>query len=514
MIFSVRGQAQTYNAASCNSSDVQTALNSAVSSGRSAVTVTIPAGTCTWSTGVSVTVPSSTPNFTLIGAGNQSVVGGGDATVIVDNISRTGSDIATIHVTPGGAGTTFRLSGVTLQQSSCGSSCLTYNGLIGINGGANQGSQVRIDHIHCINIAALCGGVDNIYGVVDHSLFDQPAGAQQGAIRVNADQWGGQTQGNGSWSSPSNFGSGNFFFYEDNVFNNGFATDCEVGGRYVFRYNTVKNSYIQTHRLQFDVLACRELEAYNNTFIGTLSNATSYAALFLTNGTGVIWGNTVTGTGYSHFVQFVNQRRLNTDILSAPPNGWGMCGTTYANTGGSNSPNGPSNWDGNQDSSGYPCINQIGRGAGDLIQGYTPKVCDKTSSQCANNNYMGSWPNEALEPVYEWNDTLSSGDVYVYANDPTIQKNRDFYTSTVAFNGTSGVGSGLLSLRPSSCTAGPGGNTNGVAYWATDTNTLYVCNPTDTWTIYYTPYKYPHPLVTGSTSNLLTAPTALLATVQ
>jgi hypothetical protein len=41
----------------------------------------------------------------------------------------------------------------------------------------------------------------------------------------------------------------------------------------------------------------------------------------------------------------------------------------------------------------------------------------------------------------------------------------------------------------------PGGNTPGVGYWASDINTLYVCNPTNTWTVYYTPFTYPHPLV-------------------
>ena len=403
------------------------------------------------------------------------------------------------------------------QNASC-SNCLTYNGVIGINGGSNQGSQVRIDNLHCVNINTQCIGVDNIYGVADHNLFDEPVNTQRGAIRVADDQWGGKPQGFGSWSTATNFGSGNFFFYENNTFNNAYATDCTIGGRFVFRHNVVNNGYLQTHRLQFDILACRAVEAYGNTFNSTLSNPNTYAALYITNGTFLTWGNTITGGLYSHYIQAIDQRRMSTDILSGPPNGWGMCGTTYVDTGGSNSPNGPSKWDGNQDSSGYPCINQIGRGAGDLLQGNTPNVCDVTSGQCASKNYNGSWPNEALEPVYEWNDTVASPtDVfYVYGNDATIQKNRDYYLYSASFNGTSGVGTGLLSARPSTCTAGPGGNTNGVAYWATDTNTLYVCNPTNTWTTYYTPYTYPHPLVAGSgvTGNPPISPTNLTASVQ
>src|ERR1700734_4020778 len=64
--------AQTIHAATCNSSDVQAALNSVSVDGS---TVIIPAGTCTWTTAVSYNQVFST---TILGAGNQTTVGGGD----------------------------------------------------------------------------------------------------------------------------------------------------------------------------------------------------------------------------------------------------------------------------------------------------------------------------------------------------------------------------------------------------------------------------------------------------
>src|SRR6516164_11049949 len=78
--------AATINAASCSQTVVQAALNSA----HAGDTVSIPSGTCTWTTSVSWTAP---PNVILMGAGNQSIKGGGDVTTIVDNIDRSAGDV-------------------------------------------------------------------------------------------------------------------------------------------------------------------------------------------------------------------------------------------------------------------------------------------------------------------------------------------------------------------------------------------------------------------------------------
>jgi hypothetical protein len=86
--------------------------------------------------------------------------------------------------------------------------------------------------------------------------------------------------------------------------------------------------------------------------------------------------------------------------------------------------------------------------------------------------------------------------------------NRDYYgevsqsaqsSPTSPFNGTVGTGYGTLANRPTTCT-------QGVGYWATDQGNwnrsgaggqgeLFVCTSTNTWSLYYTPYTYPHPLV-------------------
>ena len=137
-------------------------------------------------------------------------------------------------------------------------------------------------------------------------------------------------------------------------------------------------------------------------------------------------------------------------------------------------------------------LDQPSRGKGDLLAG-NPAINTKTGGI--------AWPHEALEPVYAWNNTVNGSTVNAFSTYPTLQQNRDYYNQAASFDGTVGIGVGLLANRPRSCNPG-------VGYWATDQGEwdsthdgpdgqLYVCTATDTWSLYYKPYTYPHPLVSG-----------------
>ena len=118
----------------------------------------------------------------------------------------------------------------------------------------------------------------------------------------------------------------------------------------------------------------------------------------------------------------------------------------------------------------------------------------------------GTAPPQISEPAYLWGNTWNgSSPVAINIRNGSsawIVANRDYYNHAIPFNGTSGVGVGTLASRPATCTAG-------VAYWATDqgkwnsTTTgpdgqLYKCTATNTWSLYYIPYTYPHPLRSSS----------------
>ena len=296
------------------------------------------------------------------------------------------------------------------------------------------------------------------------------------------------------------FGSSEFMYVEDSRFSGGYLGDCSNGGRYVIRYSTIlgDNQGMANHGTHDRWRGCRAAEFYQDSF--TANSGSSGGAQHLNSGPLLMWGNTVTGFYNIVDISIVRQTGANgppTYPQSYPPSGFGYCGTRDRQSNGllEDSP-----WDGNQNtSSGYPCLDQPGRGSGDLLRGYPESnaINQRTGSQV--------WPNEVLSPIYVWGNTLNTPGNGIIGDNTlgTLSDNRDYYQQFGAFgesgsfNGTKGVGQGLLSGRPSTCTAGPGGNTPGVGYWATDTNTLYVCNPTNTWTVYYTPYTYPHPLASS-----------------
>lgn len=516
----------TCNAASPNESDVLAALPSSGNT-NSTVVVNIPSGTASWTTAFNYTVPSGVTNLTIQGATTVNCTGTAgqsswscpatDSTVIQDNLS-DGGNPPLITITTGASSTYFRWTGTTFVTES---GTAKNNGMVYIVGGSQN---IRLDHNH-INENGQNNSMFQVagstLGVADHNLFSLGNNSNVGnGFRDFATSDG--ANGDQAWNSASNWGSSSFWYLESDYFEGGSPTDCYNGGSLVIRYSTIDNAYVMAlHGTKNDAgrgRSCRAVELYHNYISGS-SNAN--AVIGPNGGSALMWGNNV-ASGYNHFNSPGAPRNFSGgDISTLAPNGWGLCGTSMG---------GPaSSWDGNNPSTtGYPCLDGVGRGQGARLTGDFPILINSSTGTIA-------WPSQYLEPEYMWMNTLAAADEG-YINDLSSQYNRDIYPDcgnrgsacSGAFNGTQGTGYGALASRPTTCTAGPGGTygaspkgSYGVAYWATDANSgngeLYVCTSSNTWTPIYQPYTYPHPLVSGTTTTSGTTPpppTGLVSTVD
>jgi hypothetical protein len=489
-----------------SSSDVQAKMNLCVDGD----TVTLPAGSFPWTAGVSIS-----KNITLQGAGT-SATGGGDQTVITDNIASS-AQVINVRVTGTGI---FRMTGISVQS---GSGSMKDGGTINFVGPGN----LRIDHCHftatSINNYRMPNIGIGLRGVMDHCILDF-TGTNAIYFYNGRLGGGGDQQGNYEWTQPTAFGSSDYFFVEDNIINgHGSGTvystrifDEFTASKIVIRFNTVYQACMgETHATGHspDDRGLRSQEVYGNSATSSLTLDPNFTALDMGSGTTLVWGNSWDRVYKSIYHFNVTRKNADTYAETATPGGWGYAGTQFNGTG--------SNWDGGTVNGtdtflGYPCLDQPGRGQGDLLTGLHPNKLNSATGTI-------HWPNQALEPIYIWNNigTVVAGwgdQVYSDNSGGRVVANRDYYPSargvqtspTSPFDGTSGTGWGTLANRPTTCTPGVGYFATDQGSWNTSTSNpygvqqngasgvLYKCTAPNTWTLYYTPYTYPHPLQGGS----------------
>lgn len=428
--------ADTHTAASCSYSDVSSAINAA-SSGD---TVSVPAGSCTWNNTLTIT-----KGINLIGAG----IGN---TVITNNtnggLGYNGNHCWSYVPSNYDLNTSFRISGFTIDLANKAA-------WLSLGKDAKQApftiqTKIRMDHNNILNApnnvsAAYIWAYGDMWGVVDNNTF---SGAFYG---FKSDP---QIVASYAWymTSPQKTfvsGSDNYLYYEDNTISlttgDNVLVEGQFGGRHAWRYNAItggaSSSLFEAHGHQgtgsAGMPAVFGAEIYGNRITNPGGN------LFKTRGgRSFVFYNSMVGGGFNNAYDGLVACRV--DAYDDPVAE--MIHDTY--------------WWGSR---------------ADYRGALSGASADHTAGLLCNG----------------------------LSNIPTLGRD------VISDNSSPGEGCGTLGNRPSTCTTGQG-------YWATNqsctdltgmvgvnpttpiSGTLYKCTSTNAWTVFYTPYRYPHPLREGT----------------
>lgn len=367
----------------------QEAVSACTTAAVSGDTIKVLAGEATWTKKLSLN-----KSINLIGAGQ-------DRTIITDDVPRNHMlviDGGTVAISP-------RISGMTIKGLNTDKNGLSATVMVE---GTSDRLGFRVDHITFDNI--LITGLstnDWVWGVIDHCTFNLKTDAVGWAIYFGNERWGDLSLccGDMAWASPDDFGSHNFSFVEDSLFNPigvGPANyvDSAGGARYVLRYNTFNDGYLRAHGTDSteNVRGTRAIEVYDNNFI---NNATTFDGVEeLRSGTALFYNNQLLGSGGFNYGIVLKAFRDNGNFWHV----WERC-------------DGTTDWDQNlPDEQGYACLDQPGRGEGHL------------ATTTASGLIPATWPNQARSPIYFWNN-LGWHNGEGGSTSTRIQLDRDYFNS-------------------------------------------------------------------------------------
>ena len=445
-------------------------------------TITLPAGTFVWLNGVTIS-----KSIVIQGAGI-------DQTIIQDNVPRTSPNFGRLFSVS--ASGTWRLTGFTLTFGTVAS--IGGQGTINLSGSSHA---FRIDHVKFNDLYN--GGINttgDLWGVIDHCNFISSRALL--GIFIGHDNWGGVgTYGDNSWAQPTNLGSNQFIFVEDNTYSGSAGVQDFVdglgGSRYVVRHNVTTNGSIggghgtdsgQRRR------SVRAFEIYNNTMIATyLFPMSSY----MRGGTGVIYNNTVSN------YQVVAQGASYRDVDSFAP--WGAC-------------NGISPWDTTDNilyvSGAHTGSNGVALILTDTTKNFTTACNGGSCVDYSVTNTTQGW-SSAISSVTTTTATATAsnyGNAHNWNTGDAYQIRRSYPSLDQV-----GRGAGVLLSGDSPTRSGPVNQVSEPVYvWSNTGYTISQCG-SGMWTNVrlgrdfidngttakpgYTPYIYPHPLVVGNVDS-------------
>ena len=328
----------------------QASVSACVSKAVAGDTINVSAGTVTWSTAGVATSKA----ISIIGAGQG-------ATVINDAIPTSASTCPIFRFTPSVVGSLTRISGMTLQPAS---GVTTVCPAFTVQGTCNPSGcpNLRVDHITFSGWATVTkqnnsygiSAVGDMFGVLDHNTINGDGRYYLHFVEINHGSYLGQgLYGDSSWSQPDAYGSANFMFFENNIFND--ASCCENegdagglqtrgGSRVVVRFNTFNPGLYNSNTWHGTETGGRprggrNFEMYANTVTctGSIISGSQYGCsnfIGARSGTGLGWGNSINmnSLSFGDFISFTTYR-IGGNINWAACDGAGAYdtndGTTY-----------------------------------------------------------------------------------------------------------------------------------------------------------------------------------------
>jgi hypothetical protein len=508
LIFIEPCSAAIHIAATCENKAGQTDVQTAVSAAAAGDTVYVPSGACSWTSTVTAQL-------------GIKIMGPGPALLTITNNIGSGEGLFYYNPADFSLDQHFRISGFTFDLNDLG-----HGIVLGPKNGTHGGSiipqtNIRIDH-NTFKNATLVGSHVGIYvhwgmyGVVDNNIFQCAYSARHDGFLAGSYWWESFT-----WTPGTKYA----MYFEDNIFEGDTTTITDgqaSGGPYVIRYNSITlggnpNPLIDAHGnsnygtgktgATDGMYSTIGAEIYGNDVL--LNSKTLYLFFHQRGAKARVFFNRTDGTSFAvgkpteeytddeepltnpAKIQHVNDSYYWSNRHIGGAGGEGTVNptsTSYTSTGVGDTYIDKAD-DGNAWTTRYGVRITSGADNGDFRQ------VDEGST------------NTRVPVVSAWTINPSVGDTFNVVGDCCNQIVPDvtYWKTAATFTGVSGVGCGTLAARPATCIAG-------VAYWATNQSctdlagvvgrnpstpiagTLYKCTATNTWTVYYEPYEYPHPL--------------------
>jgi hypothetical protein len=334
--------ANNITAASCNVTDVQSAINSA----NNGDTVVIPNGSCSWSTGISTNKQITVEGQSVGGVTITHVAGA--ANLLSFTIGNTfHTTIANLRFMPGnGTGNYVTVNGTGLAP-------LMHDMYFNL-------PNFQLQHAVMWTVT---GGV--IWNTTFESTDTKYPGSDSGCLLVKS---------NIPWDSPSTMGTldtngDKNLYIEDSTFHNvGQCPDVDDNGRVVIRHSKIIGSSGLTHGPS-SATGGRQVEFYGNSFTYPDPTRNLNRYFWLRAGTMVVTNNDIqwiNGPSYPNKTSFAF-------VVEAAR--WGVGGHGCC--------------------TGYMCFHQVGSGASSTVQ--SPILT--SAGQVPSDKFQLS------DPIYIWNNT-------------------------------------------------------------------------------------------------------------